>query len=123
MTDLDDEHNSNGADASADSGYEKGDVSVGKILLATVAAVIFLVVVIVMLGQFFIVETEEQVQQVVLAPESVTLRELRAREDKALNSYGIIDTTQGIYRIPIERAMKLQADEAFRKRTANEESQ
>lgn len=41
-----------------------------------------------------------------LAPE-VDLQTFRAREDRELNSYGWIDRTTGVVRIPIERAMDL----------------
>jgi hypothetical protein len=35
------------------------------------------------------------------------LRDLRAAEDKILNSYGWVDRNRGIVRIPIDEAMKL----------------
>ena len=35
------------------------------------------------------------------------LRELRAQEDQILRSYGWIDRTTGVVRIPIEEAMKI----------------
>lgn len=38
------------------------------------------------------------------------LRELRAREDDVLQTYGWIDRDKGIVRIPIERAMQLVAE-------------
>lgn len=41
-----------------------------------------------------------------LAPD-VDLQAFRAREDAELNSYGWIDRTKGVVRIPIERAMDL----------------
>ena len=97
----------------AGAGYEKSDVAIGKFVLVTLAAVIFTVTVIVVLFQYFGVEREEQFQRVVYTPESVPLRELRAREDAELSSYGVVDDSLHHYRIPIERAMELVANEAF----------
>jgi hypothetical protein len=37
------------------------------------------------------------------------LRELRTREDAELNSYGWIDRTSGVVRIPIDRAIEIIA--------------
>ena len=39
------------------------------------------------------------------------LRELRAREAASANSYGWVDQTKGIVRIPIERAMQLTVED------------
>ncbi|MEW5702326.1 MAG: hypothetical protein AB1792_08875 [Candidatus Zixiibacteriota bacterium] len=95
-------------------GYEKRDVSVGRLLAVTVTAAVVLALVLVGLFQLFVSTSEEDIQQMVLAPESAALRELRAHEEGVLQSYGVVDTTLGQYRIPIERAMELVADEAYR---------
>jgi hypothetical protein len=39
------------------------------------------------------------------------LRDLRARETAAANSYGWVDQTKGIVRVPIDRAMQLTLDD------------
>ncbi len=39
------------------------------------------------------------------------LRELRARETAAATSYGWVDQSKGVVRIPIERAMQLTVEE------------
>jgi hypothetical protein len=41
------------------------------------------------------------------------LREVRAAEDRVLNSYGWVDREAGIARIPISRAMEILADEGL----------
>ena len=41
------------------------------------------------------------------------LRELRAREDQALNSYQWVDRSAGVVRIPIAEAMKLTVERGF----------
>ncbi len=104
----------------AGDGYEKRDVAVGKLLLITAASTIFVAVVVIGLLQFFSVESEQQVYDAVLAPESAVLRDLRVREDEVLNSFAVVDSTKGVYRIPVEHAMKLIADEAFQDRATNE---
>jgi len=96
-----------------DNSYEKRDVNAGKIMLFVALFAVFLAVTIVLLNDYFTAATEEQIYDAVLRPESAALRELRAREDEMLNSYKILDSTKGTYQIPIERAMKLMADEAF----------
>ncbi len=100
-------------------GYEKKDVSVNKIALWGVISVTLLVVFVVFIMDFFVATREKLVYQEQLQPESVALRELRAREIETLNSYKIIDSTKGIYQIPIERAMQLMAREAYLKRRDN----
>jgi len=100
-----------------DVGYEPRDVNVVRIAVISVVAVIVVAVTLLTLKEFFMFESEQQIQQAVLAPPSITLTELRVREDNELTSYALIDTTAGTYRIPIERAMELLTDEAFQKRT------
>jgi hypothetical protein len=99
-----------------DGGYEKRDVNVLKVALFGIAGVIMLVVLIVLMLDFFTSSREKLVYESVLKPESITLRELRARETQELESYGVIDAAKGIYRIPIKRAMELMADEAYQAR-------
>lgn len=41
------------------------------------------------------------------------LRDLRARDDQALNSYQWVDRSAGIVRIPIAEAMKMTAERGF----------
>ena len=102
----------------AGAGYEKSDVAIGRFVMVTLASVIFTVTVIVVLFQYFSVEKEEQFQRVVYAPESPVLRDLRAKEEAELSSYGIVDDSLHRYRIPIERAMELVANEAFERQAA-----
>jgi hypothetical protein len=49
------------------------------------------------------------------------LREFRAREDAELNSYGWINKTAGVVRIPIERAMDLVLKKGLPARTGTNE--
>lgn len=95
-------------------GYDKQGVDMKQVLLWTAASVIFIVVSLVLINSFFVLTKEEVVYQTVLKPPSVTLRDLRAREDASLTAYKLLDPAKGVYQIPIDRAMALLADEAYR---------
>jgi len=113
------EHNHTPSETPHDSGvdYEKKDVNILRVGIAALLAAIVVVTTVLVVKEAFIFESEDQIDAVVLKPQSVTLRELRATEDSELNSYAVIDSTTGTYRIPIDRAMELMADEDFQQRT------
>jgi len=46
--------------------------------------------------------------------EKISFEELTKQEQQILTSYALLDEKQGIYRIPIERAMELIAADAAR---------
>lgn len=71
------------------------------------------VVIIFMLDNFYLASKEKQIYKSVLKPGSTELRELRARETETLNSYKMLDAQNGVVQIPIERAMKLRAEEVY----------
>lgn len=98
------------------AGYEKKDANLKGVLIVTLLSILFVVLAIVALQNFFVATEEQIVNQVVLQPESAALRELRARETDQLSSYAVLDSARGIYRIPIDRAMKLLADEDYDKK-------
>ena len=120
---MDYEHNNPPAETPQHGGvdYEKKDVNILRLGLAFILAVIVVVAVVVAVKEVFLFESEDQIEAVVLKPQSVTLRELRANEDKELSTYAVIDSTTGTYRIPIDRAMELMADEDFQRRSAQKE--
>ena len=97
--------------------YEKSDVATKKLFIAAGSLVIFIVVIIVALNSFFLASKEQQIYDAVLKPTSTELRELRVRENEALTTYKMLDKQNGVVQIPIERAMKLMADEAFERST------
>jgi hypothetical protein len=99
--------------AEENPGYEKTDVNVTKIVGIAIVIVVFLAAILVFLNEFFIFEKEEMVSEAAQQVSS-KLRELRAHEDEVLNSYKVLDAKNGIYQIPIDRAMKLVADEAYK---------
>ncbi len=95
------------------AGYEKRDVNLLKVLLWTLLSAAFVVVCLIGLNDYFLVTTEEVVFEAVLKPQSSELRELQARDTQVLSNYGVVDASKGVYHIPIKRAMRLLAEEAF----------
>ena len=96
-------------------GYERRDINIKKVFYTGVFSVVFLVVIIILLNEYFIITKEDVVYQQTLYPESEKLLQLQAREDSLLNSYGVIDDVNDIYRIPIERAMEKMVEETGKK--------
>lgn len=78
-------------------------------------SLLILVILVVLTNEFFLATKESLVTETVLRPESIPLRELRARETEILTSYGVIDAQAGVYRIPIEEAVQRMAEEAYEK--------
>lgn len=99
------------------SGYEKSDVNLRKTIVAAVAIVVVVALSLVVLSEYYLSVKEEYIYEMTLKPESAALRDIRAREDEILYSYKLLDSTSGAYQIPIDRAMELIAEEAFRSRT------
>jgi hypothetical protein len=99
------------------TGYEKQDVNLTKVFFFGILGVVILTVIVLFALDYFTAAKEEAVYEAVLKPQSAPLRELRAREEEELNSYAVLDAQKGIYRIPIERAMELMANEAYRARS------
>lgn len=102
-----------------EEGYEKRDVNIKTLVLLGLAAIVVLIVAIVVIADYFTATKERMVFEMVDSPKSAELRELRARESEVLGSYDLVDEEAGRYRIPIDRAMELVADEAFRRRAEN----
>ena len=108
MTDTD-----NSYKTTEDAGYEKSDVNIAKVIIYGLFGIIFLVAVLIFTWDYFTSVKESLVEDMVLKPQAATIRELRARETEELTGYKLLDETKGVYRIPIERAMELIADEAY----------
>jgi len=112
MTESNDQH----AHAQDNAGYEHKDINVIKTLIGTVAVIVVIVVSVIFVDEIFVHTKERMIQEYVLVPKSIELRDLQANEDEVLNSYKVLDKAKDKYRIPISRAMKLMADEAYRQR-------
>ncbi len=101
---------------SNDSGYEKSDVNVSQVVGWSLVIIVVLVAILVFMNEYFSYTKDKLIYETRLRPESKQLRDLRAREDQILNSYKVTDAEEGIYQIPVERAMKVMADEAYAQR-------
>lgn len=95
--------------------YEKRDISAVRVMAFGILGVLLMVIIIVVIAGIFTKTSEKLVEEMVLKPQSVAIRELRAREAEELNSYKLLDPQKGVYRIPIDRAIEIMADEAYRK--------
>ncbi|MGD9489146.1 MAG: hypothetical protein AB7W47_14070 [Calditrichaceae bacterium] len=96
--------------------YEKQDINISKIIGYAVAIIVLLASILVFLNEYFVFARENLVFEKVLKPESIELREIRAAEEKELNTYKLLDAENGIYQIPIERAIQVIADETYESR-------
>ena len=103
---------SSNTDTSA--GHEKRDVRPGVVALITGASLVVLIVAIVALNEYFVSVQDSVREEQAAADTSVTLSELRLREDSLLTTQGVTDSVAGVYRIPIERAMEIMASKANR---------
>jgi hypothetical protein len=94
------------------SGYEKRDVNIKSMILVGILIISFVVVSLIFINEIFMMEKEQIIYETVLRPESVTLQELREKENNVLENYKLLNDTTGVYQIPIERAMEIVAEEA-----------
>jgi hypothetical protein len=90
--------------------YRIYDVKTGRVATIGIIGILLLVVAMYLTNQYFLATTNKQIDDVLLMPPSAELEALKAREDSLLNSYRLIDSTQGIYQIPIDKAMEILAD-------------
>jgi hypothetical protein len=97
------------------SGYEKHDVSTGKLAFYGIAGIVLLVIILVLLWQYFFFKKDEYYFEAVEKPRSEELLRLRERENEELNNYRLLDKDKGIYAIPIDSAMKLTVQDAAKK--------
>jgi len=94
--------------------YEKSDVSSSaKAFIIAGISIVFLIIIIFVFSNIYLAGKAKQAHESALKPGSSELREVRAHEIKVLNSYKMLDEQNGVVQIPIERAMKLLAEEAY----------
>ena len=106
------------AEGPGNAGYEKGEVNVRRVVFFAAVSIVVVAALLIFSLDYFTAVKEELVQELVLEPQSATLRELRAREIEELSSYQLLDSAAGVYRIPVRRAMELVADEAYHRQPA-----
>lgn len=106
-------HSSEARAQAGHAGYEKRDVNIVWAGIVTAAIVIVIVLSVAFVDEIFVATKEAMVTQYQLTPENHQLRDLRAREAEALTTYKLLDPQKQIYRIPIDRAMQVLAEEAY----------
>ena len=92
--------------------FEPSDTDGRSILIFGVIGVVVLVATVGLIQLYFAWAHGNEVESQVLLPPSTELRNMRAREEKDLTTYGYTDQTRTVVRLPIERSMELLAQEA-----------
>jgi len=97
-------------------GYEHKDASGKSIIIYGLIGVIVIIFFSFLLVEYFDVETEKMVDEMVLQPKSEAIVKLHAREAEELSTYKLLDPEKEIYRIPIDSAMVIVVNEAENKK-------
>jgi hypothetical protein len=93
--------------------YERRDVDIKTTGLVGVIIVLVISVFLLFINEYFMSVKEDTLMQMSYAPENPKLRDLHAQETLTLTTYKIIDTSKGVYQIPIARAMELMVNETY----------
>lgn len=93
-------------------GFDRAEPSAGAIVVFMIGSLILLVLTILAIQQYFDHIWSEAVYEKVLAPPSEQLKEVRGRDDWNLTHYLYMDKASGQVRIPIDRAMELNLQDA-----------
>lgn len=101
-------------DSGGNPGYEPGDVNIRKIVLLIIAGAVILALILIGLEQYFGYVADQEEYKMVLEPPSKALVELRQRDQQILTSYGVVDSSAGTYRIPVDSAMQIILRESHR---------
>jgi hypothetical protein len=96
--------------------HEKTDVNLSGIVIVAVVSVVILITSLILLDDIFVLWVERDKQEYVYGVPSAELNTIRSKASEKLNRYAVLDADKGVYQLPIERAMKLIADEAYSKR-------
>jgi hypothetical protein len=98
--------------ADPSEGFDRAEPSSGAIVVFMIGSLILLVLTILAIQQYFDHIWNQAVYEKVLAPPSEQLKEVRGRDDWNLTHYLYMDKASGQVRIPIDRAMELNLQDA-----------
>jgi len=98
---------------SSEVDYERSDAKPLLLGISFAVGLILLAFALIGVNDLFIAVKEKMIYEAALKPESFLLKDVRSREEAILNSYAVVDSAKGAYRIPIDRAMKLMAEDAY----------
>lgn len=115
MTDIH-EHSAAHPTTHEEVDYERSDSNLRQIVVVGILSVIVLGASFFAVEDYFSLGREEVMQETSLSVLWPGLRAIHISEAEALTKYKLLNADSGRYQIPIERAMKLLADEAFQKR-------
>jgi hypothetical protein len=93
--------------SSGHTGIEPDNLPVGTIGWSVFILVILVAAVIVGTRQLYWFTSSKAVQKIELDQPNTLLEQLNAADQSVLTTYDLIDQQKGIYRIPIDEAMKL----------------
>lgn len=96
----------------AEMGYDRSEPLTGPVLANIFSIILILAVVIAGVTYYFHAYVDRITEEIQLTPVAQDLLDLRAKEDRLLNSYGIADKATGTVRLPVARAMELVMAEA-----------
>ena len=87
----------------------------GRSALWTAVVIVVVIVFLVALNEYFLSVSDGTSYAPATKTVSPTIDEIRNAEDEILSSYKLLDSTAEQYRIPIDRAIELVAEEASKK--------
>ncbi len=93
-------------------GFDRAEPSASAIAGFAVGSLVLLVLTILAIQQYFDHIWNQAVYEKVLAPPSEQLKEVRGRDDWNLTHYMFLDKPSGQVRIPIDKAMELNLQDA-----------
>ncbi len=93
-------------------GFDRQEPSSGAIAVFAIGSLVLLVLTIGAIAQYFNHIYDQAVYEKVLAPPSEQLKEVRGRDDWNLTHYLYMNKESGVVRIPVERAMELNLQDA-----------
>ncbi len=89
--------------------YEKSDVNVKVMSIVAVLLVLLIASFVILLNDYFVYNVEKvELREELPNPELVKIQQA---EEAELSGYGIVDKEKGIYKIPIDQAMKVVISE------------
>ncbi|MBD3166426.1 hypothetical protein GF324_07500 [bacterium] len=113
----DESHPHEGHEVAGDAaGYETSDTNTRTIAITATIITLLIVIFVVFLNEVFVATSENIKYEQILSAENPRLRELQNIETEKLTEYAYIDSAAGVVRIPIDRAMKLYAEEDYKQR-------
>ena len=95
------------SDPNLQVGFDDTEPRAGLVLIFSIATVIALVATVFFVTAYYDQVHEKLVYERQELPINEDLRNLRAKEDSELHSYGYADKEAGLVRVPIEQAMEL----------------